>query len=110
MASDMLSKLRDPSLLISDGLIDGKWRSAPNGATFPVYEPATGTVLKECANLGLQDFKDAIDSAEVGTKQFYESTTAKERGSMLRRWFDLVTANVEDCAQHVYQSSPRARS
>lgn len=30
-------------------LIDGKWVDAKSGQTFPVYNPATGEVLDECA-------------------------------------------------------------
>jgi hypothetical protein len=32
-----------------------------------------------------------------GTKRFYEETTAAQRGAILRKWFDLVIANVQDC-------------
>lgn len=95
MASEVLKSLRCPELLITSGLVAGEWR-APEGKTFPVYEPSTGSVLRECANLGLQDFLDAIDSAEKGMVAYYESTTARQRGQILRRWYDLVMANVDD--------------
>lgn len=96
MASEVLQKLSDPSLLVTAGLVSGQWR-APEGKTFQVYEPSSGTVLRDCANLGRQDFLDAIDSAEVGTQKFHQEKTAKERGAILRKWFDLVTANTSDC-------------
>ena len=35
-------------------LIDGKWVDAHGGGTFPVYNPATGEVLDECAGPAAQ--------------------------------------------------------
>lgn len=102
MASEVLKSLRCPELLITSGLVAGEWR-APEGKTFSVYEPSTGSVLRECANLGLQDFLDAIDSAEKGMAAYYESTTARQRGQILRRWYDLVMANIDDCMYISYR-------
>ncbi|KFY04917.1 hypothetical protein O988_00417 [Pseudogymnoascus sp. VKM F-3808] len=90
--------LRDPSLLNSQGLISGTWKSAPLEKTFPVIEPSTGDVLHECADFSKQDFIDAIESAHDGYQEFYSSTTAKERGVILRQWNDLILANSEDLA------------
>ncbi|SPO07397.1 probable UGA2 - succinate semialdehyde dehydrogenase [Cephalotrichum gorgonifer] len=94
MASEALQKLRDPSLLVTAGLVAGEWRESTT-RVFQVYEPSSGTVLGDCTNLGRQDFLDAIDSAERGTIDFYQKT-AKERGLILRTWFDLVLDNIED--------------
>ena len=93
MATGNFSELKDRSLIISEGLIAGKWRHAGNNKTFPVINPATNTVLHECADLDRAAFVEAIASAKSGTKAFFEGTTAKERGLILRRWHDLVMAN-----------------
>lgn len=105
MASEVLKSLRCPELLITSGLVAGEWR-APEGETFSVYEPSTGSVLRECANLGMQDFLDAIDSAEKGMAAYHESTTARERGQILRQWYDLVMANIDDCMYTCYKYCP----
>lgn len=89
--------LRDPSLLNSQGLIGGTWKSAPLDKTFPVIEPSTGDVLRQCADFSKQDFIDAIESAHDGYQEFSSSTTAKERGVILRKWNDLILENSEDC-------------
>ncbi|KAM0713408.1 hypothetical protein Q7P37_010370 [Cladosporium fusiforme] len=94
-----LEQVKDQSLVITSGLVAGKWRSGNNGKTFPVFDPSTGAVLKECADLGKQDFLDAIESAKQGTSRFFESTTAKERGAILRRWFDSIIANADNIAK-----------
>lgn len=93
MAIDSFLKLQDQSLVISEGLIAGKWKQAKGNNTFPVINPATGGVLLQCADLDRSAFIDAIGSAKSGTKVFFEQTTAKQRGSILRRWHDLVMAN-----------------
>ena len=89
--------LRRQSLFDSQGLIAGDWKSAPGNKTFKVIEPSSKKVLGNCANFGSDDFIEAIESAHDGYKKFSASTTAKERGSMLRKWNDLILQNSEDC-------------
>ncbi|OBT97396.1 hypothetical protein VE01_04369 [Pseudogymnoascus verrucosus] len=90
--------LRDPSLLVTDGLVAGQWRTGASGKTFSVTEPSSGEELSRCADLALLDFVEAIDSAYIGYQKFYSSTTAKERGGLLRRWNDLILENADDLA------------
>lgn len=90
-------KLRDPSLFDGCGLLNGESRQALSEKKFPVYEPSSGQILGFCADLGGVDFREAIESAHRGYKKYYFSTTAKERGSLLRRWNELILENVEDC-------------
>ncbi|KAK1625542.1 aldehyde dehydrogenase domain-containing protein [Colletotrichum phormii] len=96
--ADVFAKLQDKSLLVSSGLVAGEWKNGQDDKTFLVYEPSSATVLQECANLSRQDFIGAIESAKKGSAKFHESTTAKERGALLRKWSDLVIANADDLA------------
>ncbi|KAG4257542.1 hypothetical protein FPRO03_13885 [Fusarium proliferatum] len=91
-------KLNDPSLFVVEGLVAGEWRSGSQGKTFSVIEPSSGQELARCADLGLSDFVEAIDVAHKGYKEFFTSTTAKERGTLLRKWNDLIISNVDDLA------------
>ncbi|CZR53685.1 uncharacterized protein PAC_03565 [Phialocephala subalpina] len=91
--------LSDPSLFASQGLIAGSWKSPQSGKSFPVIDPSTGGVLGQCADFEYQDFVDAVECAHDGYQTFSSSTTAKERGAMLRRWNDLILANLEDCKE-----------
>ena len=95
--SQFPATLRNPTLLDSRGLISGEWRHASNGKTFPVYNPANKAVLYKCANFSLGDFEEAIKSAKNSFIKFSEGTTAAERGKLLKRWFELVLQNKEDC-------------
>ncbi|RBQ69319.1 hypothetical protein FVER14953_04334 [Fusarium verticillioides] len=90
--------LNDPSLFVTEGLVAGKWRPGAEGKTFSVTEPSSGQELARCADLGLPDFIEAIDAAHKGYKEFSASTTAKERGVLLRKWNDLILSNVDDLA------------
>ena len=93
--------IKNSALLDTRGLIAGEWRHSRSGKTFPVYEPSSGDVLLECSDFALEDFIEAIDSAEHGFREFYSSTTAKERGALLRKWYELILENVEDCEYKV---------
>lgn len=95
----LLGKLKDPDLFVTSGLVAGQWRVAADVKTFDVFEPSSAQILYECTDLGEQDFIDAIDSAENGTHNFFENTTARERGAMLRKFHDLMLSNEEDCTR-----------
>ena len=88
-----LSLLNDPSLLKTDGLINGQWISG--SSRFAVHDPATGALLAEVANLGPQDAQAAIAAANAAWPA-WRSKTAKERSILLRKWYDLLMANQDD--------------
>jgi succinate-semialdehyde dehydrogenase / glutarate-semialdehyde dehydrogenase len=77
-------------------LIDGEWVTAAK--TFAVTDPATGAEIATVPDLGATDAKRAIDAA-VKALPAWSAKTAKERAAILRRWFDLLTAETESLAQ-----------
>ncbi|KAF2395780.1 aldehyde dehydrogenase [Trichodelitschia bisporula] len=89
-----ISSLKDGSLFIAEAFIDGEW--VKKEKEFDVYEPSTATVLGRVSNCELADFKAAISSAEKAQTEFWESTTAAQRGAILRKWNDLILANTDD--------------
>lgn len=93
LANDL--PLKDRSLLITKGLISGKWISSVSDAAFPVMEPSSGQVLERCTDLSQANFVEAIDAAHDGYHEL-ATMTAKERGAILKRWNDLVIQNTED--------------
>jgi len=88
-----LASLKDPSLLKTDGLINGQW--AAGASRFDVLDPATGAKLADVANLGPADAEQAITAANTAWPA-WRSKTAKERSIILRKWFDLLMANQDD--------------
>ena len=89
--------LSDPSLLRTQAYINGEWVDADDGATFKVLNPATHEVVAEMANVGGAETRRAIEAAEVAQKA-WAAKSAIERSNVLRKWYDLVMANVEDLA------------
>ena len=58
MKTSPLALLKDPTLLKTDGLINGQW--VPGSSRFDVLDPATGLKLADVANLGPADAEAAI--------------------------------------------------
>ncbi len=90
-------------------LIDGEW--VTSAKTFSVTDPATGAEVAAVPNLGAKDATRAIDAAARALPA-WSAKTAKERATILRRWFDLVTAETESLAQLMTteQGKPLAES
>ncbi|MBG0738305.1 NAD-dependent succinate-semialdehyde dehydrogenase [Paeniglutamicibacter antarcticus] len=78
-------------------LIGGVWRPAADGRTFDVEDPATGKALLSIADAGATDGAAALDAA-VAAQAGWAATAPRERGEILRRAFELVTARAEDFA------------
>ncbi len=93
MKTAPLSLLNDPTLLKTDALINGAW--VKGHSRFDVHDPATGQKLCDVANLGAKEAEDAIQAANAAWPA-WRTKTAKERSIILRKWYDLLMANVED--------------
>jgi succinate-semialdehyde dehydrogenase/glutarate-semialdehyde dehydrogenase len=93
MKTSPLALLKDPSLLKTDGLINGQW--VPGHTRFDVNDPATGRKLADVANLGPQHAEAAITAANAAWPA-WKSKTAKERSNILRKWFDLLMTHQDD--------------
>jgi succinate-semialdehyde dehydrogenase/glutarate-semialdehyde dehydrogenase len=89
--------LSDPSLLRTQAYINGEWVDADDGSTFPVYNPATGEVVADVADVGAAETRRAIEAAEVA-RHDWAARSAHERSAILRKWNDLLIENVEDLA------------
>ena len=81
-------------------LIDGKLVDAASGKTFPVYNPATGTVLAQVAEADVKDVDIAVRAAR---RAFDEGPWSKmspsDRGKLLWRLAELIEQNSEEFAE-----------
>ena len=77
-------------------LINGEW--VTSAKTFAVTDPATGEEIARVPDLGAKEAAVAIDAASRALPA-WSAKTAKERAIILRRWFDLITAETESLAQ-----------
>ena len=96
MKTSPLALLQDPSLLKTDGFINGQW--VKGSGRFEVIDPATGLKLADVANLGAAEAEAAVAAANAAWPA-WRSKTAKERSIIMRRWFDLLIAHTEDLAR-----------
>lgn len=87
--------LQDQDLFRSQAYINGQWCDADNGATLKVNNPATGEVLGTVPMMGAAETRRAIDAAKNAFVE-WSRKTAKERSVLLRRWHDLMLANIDD--------------
>ncbi|MBN9886184.1 NAD-dependent succinate-semialdehyde dehydrogenase [Salipiger abyssi] len=93
-ATNLATLLDDPSLLKTQGYVNGAWIDGDTG-TFEVTNPARGDVIAEVADLSRAQVGAAIDAAYAAQKE-WASWTGKERAQALRKWFDLMMANQKD--------------
>src|SRR6267378_1034714 len=104
-------KLRDADLLRTRAFIGGKWVDATNGATRQVVNPATREPIGAVPDMGAGETRRAIEAASQAFPA-WAGQTAKERAAVLRRWYELLMANLEDLAtlMTAEQGKPLAES
>ena len=82
--------LQDSILFQTGYLVNGIWKTLDT--TFDVLNPATGEVVAKVAKAGKAETEEAIAAA---TKAFpaWRAKTAKERSTILYRWYELIIEN-----------------
>jgi len=93
----LAARLTDPGLLCTRAYVAGEWIEADDGATFEVTDPAGGGVICTVPDLSRAEVARAIDAAEVA-RQAWAARTAKDRATVLRRWYELMVAAADDLA------------
>ncbi|CCF18066.1 Succinate-semialdehyde dehydrogenase [NADP+] [Pseudorhizobium banfieldiae] len=88
-------KLKDQSLFREAALVSGEWVQANADHHIAVDNPATGEIIGHVPKLGAAETRAAIESARIAQKD-WAARTAKERGVVLRKWFELMMENKED--------------
>jgi succinate-semialdehyde dehydrogenase/glutarate-semialdehyde dehydrogenase len=96
MKTSPLSTLQDAALLRTNALIDGHW--VAGSGRFAVNDPATGRKLADVANLAAAETKRAISAANAAWPG-WRGKTAKERHTILMKWFALLNQHADDLAR-----------
>jgi succinate-semialdehyde dehydrogenase/glutarate-semialdehyde dehydrogenase len=76
--------------------IGGEWRDGSHG-TIEVEDPSTGETICEVADASAEDAKAALDAA-VETGPEWAQHPPRERGEILRRAFEAITARADELA------------
>jgi succinate-semialdehyde dehydrogenase/glutarate-semialdehyde dehydrogenase len=90
--------IKDKNLFKQECYINGSWLSANNSNSFEVINPSTNSVIGTVPDLGQMEVESAISAADVALPK-WRSKTAKERATILRRWFELCIEHTEDLAR-----------
>lgn len=91
-------QLNDPTLFRQQAFIQGKWCDAESNKTIEVTNPANAQLLGTVPKMGANETRTAIEAANQALPA-WRALTAKERATILRRWFDLMMANQDDLAK-----------
>lgn len=98
ISESLISRLKDPSLVIDKALIAGEWvAKSDNGQTFDVVNPSNGEVIATLPDMNRAEASLAINAAYKAQKDWARKT-GKERAGVLRKLYDLVVANADDLA------------
>jgi succinate-semialdehyde dehydrogenase / glutarate-semialdehyde dehydrogenase len=89
--------LKDSDLFRQQAYIAGRWCDADSSKSFPVYNPANWEVLAQVPDMGATETRRAIEAAKAAWPE-WRGKSAKERANLLRRWYELMMANLEDLA------------
>ena len=91
-------QLNDSTLFRQQAFIQGKWCDAESKKTIEVTNPANAQLLGTVPKMGVNETRTAIEAANQALPA-WRALTAKERATILRRWFDLMMANQDDLAK-----------
>lgn len=87
--------LNDPALFRNAALVGGRWHEAGADEGIPVTNPATGDVIGRVPSLEADDVLYALQQAQRAQAE-WAKRTAKERASVLYRWYELIMQNQDD--------------
>jgi succinate-semialdehyde dehydrogenase / glutarate-semialdehyde dehydrogenase len=96
MKTSPLATLNDPSLLKTDALINGEW--VKGDVRFDIVDPATGQKLVDVASLGAAETEAAVAAAGKALPA-WRGKTAKERATVMMKWFALLHQHADDLAR-----------
>jgi len=88
-----MNNINDNELVKRFSYINGSWHSS--ATQFEVINPATGELLIEVSNAGIDETKLAVKAAKDALKM-WSAKSANERSTLMRNWFNLMMAHQED--------------
>lgn len=88
-------KIKNTELFKQAAFIDGKWVNEEN--VILVSNPADQSIIGKVPDLDIKDIKQSIKVAQISFKK-WKKVCVKQRGNILRKWFELIMENQEDLA------------
>jgi succinate-semialdehyde dehydrogenase / glutarate-semialdehyde dehydrogenase len=88
-------KLKDGGLFRQAAYVAGNWIEVSDDVSLTVTNPATGEIIGRVPKLGAGETRAAINAAYIARKA-WAAGTARDRSSVLRRWYELIIENKDD--------------
>lgn len=88
-------------------LIGGVWRSASDGGSFDVEDPATGRPIGSVSSATVDDGLAAVSAAHEALPA-WASTPPRQRGETLRRAFEMMTERSDEIARLIVRENGKA--
>ena len=95
--NQILDKISYKNLYKPFGYINGEWIDSSTGYSFKIYNPSNNQIIATMPEMGPSETKYAIEVANQAFEK-WKKKTAKERCSILRKWYNLVLDNIDDLA------------
>ncbi|QQN66709.1 NAD-dependent succinate-semialdehyde dehydrogenase [Bradyrhizobium diazoefficiens] len=92
--ASLTERLSDAALLKSQAYVNGRFVGDPCTC---VINPTNGQVIGGVPRIGASEAANAVEAASVAFAS-WAAKTCKERGAILRRWFELVASSRVDLA------------
>ena len=86
-------------------LIDGEW--VTGRGSFPVVDPSDLSVIAEVTDTGVEEGLAAVTAAHDAF-QSWSATPARQRAEVLRRAFEIMTAEADQCARLISLENGKA--
>jgi succinate-semialdehyde dehydrogenase/glutarate-semialdehyde dehydrogenase len=90
--------LNNSQLFRQQSYIDGEWTSGDSVDTITVVNPSSNVSIGQVPRMGKAETRRAIAAAERALPS-WRDLSAKERATLLRRWYNLIIENQHDLAQ-----------
>jgi aldehyde dehydrogenase (NAD+)/betaine-aldehyde dehydrogenase len=91
-------------------LIDGEFRDAAAGATFPTHDPAHGAELATVARGGTADVDAAVAAARAAFQGSWAKTSPAKRARALNRLAQLLDERTDELAELESRNCGKAKS
>jgi len=91
-------------------LIDGEFRDAAAGATFPTHDPAHGGELATVARGGATDVDAAVSAARTAFEGAWAKTSPAKRARALNRLAQLLDERTDELAELESRNCGKAKS
>jgi succinate-semialdehyde dehydrogenase/glutarate-semialdehyde dehydrogenase len=93
----MTHLLNDPSLWREAAYVNGQWLAETPHGRYALHNPADGSRLAELPRCREDETRRAIEAAHAAFGP-WRRITAKARGEILRRWYELMVQHKDDLA------------